>query len=68
MFQLTYVPESYESIKEIFGLCQAPQSRDDVTTLIGTVNESLGTMAMVDYPYPTNFVNPLPAWPVNESC
>jgi hypothetical protein len=25
-------------------------------------------MVMVDYPYESNFVAPLPAWPVNYSC
>lgn len=25
-------------------------------------------MAMVNYPYETNFVNPLPAWPIKAAC
>ena len=25
-------------------------------------------MAMVNYPYPTNFVEPLPEWPVTYAC
>lgn len=36
--------------------------------MINTLTDSLGTMAMVDYPYPTSFVEPLPAWPVTYAC
>ena len=29
---------------------------------------SFTSMAMVDYPYPTTFLEDLPAWPCNYSC
>ena len=60
--------ESYADIAKIFNLCQVPTSAAQIQSLIGTLNNSLGTMAMVDYPYPTDFVEPLPAWPVTYAC
>ena len=59
---------TYQNISDIFGLCAVPTGAIEVQSLIDTLTDSLGTMAMVDYPYPTNFVEPLPAWPVNYSC
>ena len=66
--QLKSDSTSYAKIAEIFNLCTVPTSAVDIMTLSGTVNGALGTMVMVDYPYPTSFIEPLPAWPVNNAC
>ena len=44
------------------------KTENDVQMLIDYIADSLGTMAMVNYPYPTSFIRPLPGWPVNASC
>jgi lysosomal Pro-X carboxypeptidase len=66
--QLQSDPTSYAKIAEIFNLCSVPSSAAGVIALSSTVNSALGTMVMVDYPYPTSFIEPLPAWPVNFAC
>uniref|UniRef100_A0A0K0F2S4 Lysosomal Pro-X carboxypeptidase (inferred by orthology to a human protein) n=1 Tax=Strongyloides venezuelensis TaxID=75913 RepID=A0A0K0F2S4_STRVS len=41
---------------------------EDGQWLIDNFRDTLGTMAMVDYPYESNFLAPLPASPVKEAC
>lgn len=65
---LKYDFTKYAKLKEIFNLCNAPTTPDDIDTLIGTASDAIGTTAMVNYPYPTDFLNPLPAWPLKEGC
>jgi lysosomal Pro-X carboxypeptidase len=57
-------------IGEIIELCDNSTlgGPDDVQGLIDMLADSIGTMTMVNYPYATNFVNPLPAWPMTEAC
>lgn len=60
---------TYKDIKSIFNICDNnTMNAKLIETLIATISDSLGTMAMVNYPYPTNFVAPLPAWPVKAGC
>ena len=40
----------------------------EIDAIIGFANGALGTMAMVNYPYATDFINPMTPWPVNEAC
>lgn len=41
---------------------------DDISFLKSFIKEAFESMAMVNYPYPTNFLAPLPEWPVKAAC
>jgi hypothetical protein len=55
-------------VQDTFNLCSRPNTTDDINNVINWVNNGLGTMAMVNYPYPTDFVATLPGNPVNYTC
>jgi len=45
-------------------LCDPLTSLDDVTKLKDWLSETWFNLAMMDYPYPVSFMEPLPAWPI----
>lgn len=49
-------------------MCYSPGSGADVQTILDSLEDGLGTMAMVNYPYPTNFTANIPANPVKAAC
>ncbi|KAL3879039.1 hypothetical protein ACJMK2_031353 [Sinanodonta woodiana] len=55
-------------LREIFHLCQPLNASSDVDTFKDWLTGTWVNLAMVNYPYPANFLEPLPAWPVRESC
>lgn len=65
---MVYDASRYQILKDTFNLCTIPTGPEDVMNLIGVLSDSLGTMAMVNYPYPTQFINNLPAWPQQYAC
>ncbi|EFP04208.1 CRE-PCP-1 protein [Caenorhabditis remanei] len=44
------------------------RNQTDGWNLNAYLREAIEYMAMVDYPYPTGFLEPLPAWPVAVAC
>jgi len=55
-------------LNKIFNPCTDMTKSSDVEDLIGFISDTIGTTAMVNYPYPTEFIGTLPAWPINETC
>lgn len=58
----------YSQLTKSFRTCRAIKSPSDVDALNNWLNTAFTYMAMTDYPYPTNFLQPLPGWPVKAAC
>ncbi|KAL5556731.1 hypothetical protein UlMin_038967 [Ulmus minor] len=52
-------------LSETFRLCRTLKSAED---LIDWVDSAYSYLAMVNYPYPSEFLMPLPAYPIREVC
>ena len=48
--------------------CEMPFEADDVERFAFYARGALADIALVDYPYPADFIAPLPANPVREAC
>jgi dipeptidyl-peptidase-2 len=57
----------YEVISKQFGLCTT-LTDDQWDWFFMWIITSFGNMAMCDYPYASDFLAPLPAWPIKYSC
>lgn len=51
-----------------FKLCEPLKTADDINKFIDWLANIYINLAMVNYPYPTNFLAPLPGYPVREFC
>ncbi|KAL3319651.1 Dipeptidyl peptidase 2 [Cichlidogyrus casuarinus] len=49
-------------------LCSSLKSKSDLDLMLRWSRNAFVMMAMMDYPYPTEFMAPLPGNPVNVSC
>jgi len=60
--------EHYAALKKELNWCSDIQSASDVDGIYGWISGAMGTMAMLDYPYPTDFMANVPGSPVTVGC
>lgn len=55
-------------LSETLHLCSPLKESDDVERLKDWISETWINLAMANYPYESNFLQPLPAWPIKVVC
>jgi len=59
-----FIDTGRAELGSLLKLCDPLTSMADVTALKDWLAETWVNLAMADYPYPVNFLEPLPAWPI----
>eukprot|EP01116_Phalansterium_solitarium_P007553 TRINITY_DN202_c0_g1_i2.p2 TRINITY_DN202_c0_g1~~TRINITY_DN202_c0_g1_i2.p2 ORF type:complete len:509 (-),score=216.82 TRINITY_DN202_c0_g1_i2:4438-5964(-) len=72
IFSAAQTPAGLAQLSEVFGLCTPLQTQHDVEALAILHLNAWDTLAMGNYPYPSNYLTgggpTLPAWPFREAC
>ncbi|XP_001356509.3 lysosomal Pro-X carboxypeptidase [Drosophila pseudoobscura] len=57
-----------KQISDAFNLCHPIKNDADLKNFLDYIEEVYGNLAMVNYPYNSSFLAPLPAYPVRQVC
>lgn len=57
----------WQALDNLFKTCEPITVPEQVDMISDMINNAIGTMQMVDYPYATDFLGSLPANPVNST-
>lgn len=68
MVSMGQTSSGQQQLKNIFHLCNTPNTDALMESFLSLVEEAYDTMAQYDYPYPSTFAGNLPGWPVNVAC
>jgi len=63
-YMLGATATDWATITSSLKLCGTINNIDDLYNAVYYISGALGFMAMADYPYPTSFLGPMPAYPV----
>jgi len=60
--------KKWDDISSIMRTCKPIKGEDDFMHLMGWARNAMVLEAMLDYPYDTDFMAPLPGYPIKEAC
>jgi len=67
LFQFHILDEGKKWLSDNWKLCEPLKTTEDIETLKNFLQDVYINLAMVNYPYETNFLAPLPGNPINVS-